>query len=129
MVSVMWKFSKLLFATVLLLVLLGCNRPNPRILPVEVSGHWTTDATGYQGRFLELSQAFVIIGAGERGNPVVQMIDNVEPAAAGDETTYTIDSTSVEGVHDQITIQFSPRNGGELRVKERPDVVWRRSSV
>jgi hypothetical protein len=115
----------LLTLALLLFVGLGCSRPNPRILPQELAGHWTTDSTNYRGRFLELSQTYVIIGAGEKGNPDVQTIDRVDSVPMDYGTLYTIHSTTHDGLPSQIALQFSPREGGEIRIKNQVGVIWK----
>jgi len=116
---------KILLFSALLLVSIGCNRANPRLLPDELSGFWTANALSYKGRFIELSPAFIVIGAGENGAPRVQGIDQVDAEPSGAQTTYTIYSTTVDGIHDRITLQFDPKNGGEIRLKNQ-DVLWTR---
>jgi hypothetical protein len=90
-------------------------------------GYWTTDEPRYHGRFLEMNQAYVIIGAGENGTPGVQTIDRVESAPMPEGTRCTIYSTTRDGVHDQLTIDYDSHNGGEVRFENQPDVVWRRA--
>jgi hypothetical protein len=119
---------KLLSIVALLLVGLGCNRGNVKGFPSQLTGYWTTDDASYQGRFLELNPAYVIIGAGEKGSPSVQIIDRIESVPVGDGTSYTIYSTTQEGVHNQLTIEFSPRGGGEIRFQHQ-DAVWRHSEI
>ena len=119
--------NKILLVSALLLACIGCNSTNPRILPDQVVGFWTTDAVGYRGRFLELTNAFVIVGAGENGSPRVQLIDEVVVEKNNTATTYTIYSTSLDGTQDRMTLQFDPRHGGEIRLKNQGG-LWTRSS-
>jgi hypothetical protein len=110
----------------LLLLTLGCSTRNPRVLPNEVVGFWTTDAISYKGRSIDLMNAFVIVGAGDRGSPSLLIIDRVEVEPSVTGTTYTIYSTTTEHTRDQLSVQFDPRNGGELHFKNQPGVSWRR---
>jgi hypothetical protein len=110
----------------LLVLTLGCNGRNPRILPDEVIGFWTPDAVSYRGRSIELMNVFVIVGVGEKGSPSLLMIDRVvaEPNVTG--TTYTIYATTIEHTSDQLSLQFDPHNGGEIRFKNQQGVLWKR---
>jgi hypothetical protein len=107
----MRKFLPILF----LFACLGCNQANPRLLPTQLVGFWTADDSRYQGRFLELYTAFVIIGTGPHDNPQVQMVDRVKTEQLGTETSYTITSTDLSGSHYEMELRFDPARGGEIR--------------
>jgi hypothetical protein len=119
-----WK--KVFVIELLLLACVGCSRQNPRILPGELAGFWTTNASHYENRSLELSGTYVIIGTGLHEASVVQMIDKVEVEQIGSDATYTIYSTDLQGVHYQMAIRYSPVHGGEITFKNQPTMVWRR---
>jgi hypothetical protein len=119
---------RLLSIVVLLSASVGCNRSDVKGLPSDVVGYWTTNDARYHGRFLELNRAFVIIGAGKKGSPSVQIIDRIESQPLPDGTSYTIYSTTQEGMHDQLTIEFRPANGGEIRFQHE-GAVWKRSEI
>jgi hypothetical protein len=112
----------------LLLASLGCNRGDVKGLPSQLAGYWTTNDARYHGRFVELNRAFVIIGAGEKGSPSVQIIDRIDSQPSPDGTSYTIYSTTQDGMHDQLTIEFSPNHGGEIRLQHE-GAVWKRSEI
>jgi hypothetical protein len=121
-------FRRPLSIVVLLLASVGCNRGNVQRLPQQLVGYWTTDDAHYYGRFLELNQAYVIIGAGEKGTPSVQTIDRIESRPLPDGTSYTIYSTRQDGEPDQLTIIFTPRHGGEIQFQHE-GAVWRHSEI
>lgn len=111
-----------------LLACAGCSRNTQSMLPRQLTGLWTTDSPRYQGRFLELYQTFVIIGTGP-GQPVsVQMIDKVKTESMGDGTVLTIYSTDLNGTQYELGLQFSPANGGELRLRNQSH-VWKREAA
>jgi hypothetical protein len=116
-----------LFPILLLFTCLGCNRENPRLLPRQLVGFWTTDEARYEGRFLELYTAFVIIGTGTGQAPQVQMVDNVKVEPLGDETAYTISSTDLDGVHCEMALRYNPARGGEIHFTNS-SATWRRHS-
>jgi hypothetical protein len=110
----------------LLLACLACSRENPKILPDKLVGFWTTDEPRYQDRFLEFDKVYVFIGVGRLQVPNVQVVDKVDAAQAGKETTYTIYSTDLQGAEYQMTFQFNPVNGGEIQLKNQRGIVWKR---
>jgi hypothetical protein len=109
----------------MLLALTGCNRENKRVLPSQLDGFWTTDAPRYQDCFLELSGPYVIVGTGLRDFGDVQIVDNFERTEFGKQTAYTIYSSDLHGNHYQLAVRFDPANGGEIRIRNQPN-VWRR---
>jgi len=109
----------------MLLVCVGCSH-HYTPLPPEVKGVWTTDDPRYRDRFLELSQAFVIVVTGPHDTPSVQLVDKVEIEPMGLDEALTIYSTDYsDGAHYQMALQFSPANGGEIRFKNQGQ-VWKR---
>jgi len=120
------KISKIVSLPLLLLACVACSQENPKILPGQLAGFWTTDEARYADCFLELDKVYVIIGAGRQVAPSVQVIDRVEAVPAGRETIYTIHSTDLQGVEYRLRFQFSPINGGELQLSNQQGIVWRR---
>jgi hypothetical protein len=121
--------SKRTWLILVLLAGIGCAKQSPKILPAQLTqltGVWTTDAERYKDRFLELSAAFVIIGARGQAVPSVQAIKKVESQLSGERTVFTIDSSDLEGNQYQMTFEFNPANGGELRIKNPQQIVWKR---
>jgi hypothetical protein len=45
---------------------------------------------------------------------------------ADNPTDYVIRLRKVSGTTDSIALRFTPENGGELRIKNQPRVVWTR---
>ncbi len=109
----------------ILLIFVGCNGNNLRLLPAELSGIWTTDAPRYQGRFLELSQAYVIIGVGD-GSVDLQRIVHVESVASGNETTYTVFSKDSDGMDAKLIIVFKHDNGGQFQLGNQSGIIWKK---
>ena len=110
-----------------LLACTGCNRNRQNMLPHQVAGFWVTDAPHYEGRFLELSEAFVIVGADPDNFPSVQRIDKVMTDPTQKELALTIFSTDLDGTHYKLALQFSQANGGEIRFPHQRE-VWKRYS-
>lgn len=118
---------RLLAAVVAVLACVSCSKNKHNLIPSELAGFWTTDATRYQGRFLELYQAFVIVGEGPEHPPSVQMVDKVTTHSEQNDLALTIYSSDLEGGHYELTLQFSPANRGEIRFPHQKE-VWKRYS-
>lgn len=115
----------LLSALLVLTGSFGCSKNKQNLLPSQLAGFWTTDAPKYHGRFLELNRAFVIIGTGLENPPSVQIVDSITIHPEQQDLTLTIYSSDVETGQDELTLQFSPANGGEIRFPHQPE-VWTR---
>ncbi len=116
-----------MLAVLTTLPIAGCSRPNPRLLPKEIEGVWSTDDPRYADRFLELSQAFVIVVTGRRDAPRVEWVDKVQTSPSTSGMTYRISSTDRSGENgEEMTIFFSAANGGEIRFLNQK-AVWRRT--
>ena len=103
----------------------GCDKNAQNTLPQQVAGFWVTDAPRYQGRFLELSDAFVIVGSDPDNFPSVQRIDKVVIDPTHKDLALTIFSTDLDGAHYVLALQFSKANGGEIRFQHQKE-VWKR---
>jgi len=117
---------RLLVAALTLLACLGCSKNRYNLIPSQLAGSWTTDAPRYNGRFLELYQAFVIVGEGPEHPPSVQMVDKVMTHPEQNDLTLTLYSSDLEGSHYELTLQFSPANHGEIRFPHQKE-VWKRT--
>lgn len=113
---------------ILLLVLfsLGCNQSNNRTIPAQVRGVWTTDAERYRDRFLELSAAFVIIGARGQTAPTVQLVQKVDTQPSGDGTVLNITSKDLDGNQYHLTLAFRGVKGGEIQIQNQQNIIWKR---
>jgi hypothetical protein len=115
---------------VILLALLsctGCDKNTHNMLPHQVAGFWVTDAPQYEGRFLELSEAFVIVGSDPDNFPSVQWIDKVVRDPRQKDIALTIFSTDLDGAHYKLALEFSQANGGEIRFPHQKE-IWKRYS-
>jgi hypothetical protein len=105
----------------------ACNKNRQSMLPHQVAGFWVTDAPAYEGRFLELSEAFVIVGSDPDNFPSVQRIDKVMTDPMQQDLALTIFSSDLDGGHYKLALQFSQANGGEIRFPHQRE-VWKRYS-
>ncbi len=117
------KFFTFLFP--ILLACVGCNNNSHQFLPDELSGFWTTNDSRYQGRFIELSNAYVIVGPGD-GSADVQRITDVKSVASGSDITYTIASKDTNGADTQLVLVFENVNGGQFELGNQRGMIWKR---
>lgn len=115
-------------ASLTLALLTGCTRQatEPQVLPAQVLGEWRTNETRYEGRFLKLDSDQVTIGLGREAPDQREHIQRVSSTPPDSPTDYVIGLRTSDGREDSIALQFSPKNGGELRLKNQPKILWRR---
>lgn len=113
------------FATLMMVMSLsGCSQKLTHI-PPELIGYWTTDAPGYQTRFLKLEKNFVLIGINQDDIPSVETVREVDSKPGTDGTIYKISSIGSQGI-ESITLQFNPANGGVIQVRHKEGILWTR---
>ncbi len=114
-----------IFVLSILFAFVGCNGSNPRLLPGELSGLWTTDSPQYQGRFLELRRAYVIVGVGD-GSVDLQRIMHVGSVASSDGITYIVLSKDSEDMDTKLIIVFKNDEGGQFQLGNERGIIWKR---
>lgn len=119
---------KALLLLPLLLLLAGCDWWGTQTLPGQMVGEWRTDEPRYHGRFIRLETDRVTFGLGGVGPDKAEHVERVNVAPRDNPTDYTIRLTAGDGTPDSIVLQFTPQNGGELRLKNQPKIVWKRKS-
>lgn len=117
-----------LLLLLLLLLLAGCDWRRPQTLPGQVVGEWRTDEPRYKGRFIRLETDQITFGLGGVAPDKSEHIERVRMAPTGKSTDYVIGMRAEDGTPDSIALQFTPENGGELRMKNQLKVVWRRKN-
>lgn len=113
-----------LLALLALLTLTGCEPQQPQALPDQMIGEWRTGEPRFQGRFMKLETGQITFGLGGIAPDRVEHIEKVSAASNKNPFEYTIRLKTVDGATDSIVLQFSPQNGGELRLKSQPKIVW-----
>ena len=94
-------------------------------VPRQLWGYWTTDAPGYENRYLEVDEHYILIGVNEEDMPDLQRVAKVHCATVGEKLTCAIYSSNSEA-NLQWTLDYSPELGGEVHVKNQRGVVWHR---
>ncbi|SRR5258708_1434741 len=117
-----------LFLGLLLLLPSACDR-GPQTLPGQVLGDWKTDNPRYRDRFLKLEPEQVTFGVGGVATDQSEHVERVRMTPIDKPTNFVIGLRGQDGGSDSIILLFSSDNGGELRLKNQPTIVWRRKST
>jgi hypothetical protein len=112
----------------LILLLAGCDGRELKALPGEMVGEWKTDESRYHGRLMRLETDRITFGLGGIGPDKTELIEKISIANPDNPTDYAIRLKSEDGTPDAIVLQFTADNGGELRLKNQPKVVWKRKN-
>ncbi len=115
---------QMLLLSLLLVVLASCDWRGPQTLPEQVLGEWKTDDARYQGRFLKIEADRITFGLGGVAPDELEHIDRIRVASANNPADYIIKLKRNNGAPDSVALRFTPENGGELRLKNQPKVVW-----
>jgi|tagenome__1003787_1003787.scaffolds.fasta_scaffold19330634_1 hypothetical protein len=107
------------------LYFLAFHKHHEKAVPQQLWGYWITDAQGYENRYLELDDRYVLIGVNEEDMPELQRVSRVDCQARGEQLNCTIYSSSPEAEY-QLDLDYQPANKGELRIKNQRGVVWKR---
>jgi len=121
--SAMIKSRRLVVALLIVAGLFGCRSKKAETLPDELIGSWETSAPQYPNSFIEITDDSVIFGT-EEGTGNAYTIDEVEVVRDTKHIVYTITYSSAEEERFVWAFYYDPSNGGEIRFKNQPQVVW-----
>lgn len=108
-----------------LMFVFGIHATKEDPVPQQLWGYWTTEAQGYENRYLELDDRYILIGVNEEDLPDLQRVSEVKCRATDEKLACTLHSSNSE-TNFQLTLEYSPENKGELRIKNQHGVVWHR---
>ncbi len=111
-----------------MLMLAGCSKPPVQTLPSHILGDWQTDDARYRGRGLKLDANRVTFGLGGIAPDKPEQIENVTMTPPDNPTDFVIHLRTADGAPDSIALQFTPANGGEMRIKSQSKMVWKRKN-
>jgi hypothetical protein len=97
-----------------------------RDIPLDLIGKWTTSASGYQDRFLEITKETVTYGLGGDKEDVY-LISNIEENPEGNSILYTISYKNTEGLEFTRSFYYYPENGGAIQFKHQEHIDWRKT--
>lgn len=117
---------RLLPSLILLLLCLGCTK-SPKV-PAELNGTWRTQDPRYEGKFLQFDESYITTGLGDEQIPKVELITHLEVRHEGPGITCVIDARDQQGNTERITVMYSSQEGGELRLSNPRQVLWKKDS-
>jgi hypothetical protein len=71
----------------------------------------------------------ITFGLGGAAPDELEHIEEIRMSPADNPTDYVIQLKKQSGASDSIALRFTPENGGELRMKYQPKVVWARKKL
>jgi hypothetical protein len=98
------------------------------MVPAELNGTWRTEDARYQGKFLQFDGKYITTGLGEEQLPKVELITHLEVRHEGPGITCVIDARDQQGNTERLTVMYSPQDGGELRLSNPRQVLWKKDS-
>jgi hypothetical protein len=120
------KSKSLLFVVLSILLIAfthGCGRI--AAVPDELVGTWKTTDLKYKDTFFELTKEKIIFRTlkGDLNASTIKRI-KVKKVPDTEETLYRIIYVDLEGMEAQFSIYFNPRNSGEIRLQNQPEITW-----
>ena len=94
-------------------------------VPKQLWGYWTTDAQGFENRYLELDDRYILVGVNEEDMPDLQRVSRVSCHPIGETLSCTLYTSNSE-TNLKWTLDYSPDNGGEVRIQNHRGLVWHR---
>jgi hypothetical protein len=105
----------------------GCA-PEYEQTPQSLRGVWTTDAPGYEGRYLTIEPSTVVFGV--RGVQTARRtVHRVLEADAPGGRVYDLRCVGAEGREIGVHLVLAGANGSELHLKHRPKIIWTREEA
>ena len=96
-----------------------------RDIPLDLIGKWTTPASGYQDRFLEITKETLTYGLGGDKEDV-NFISNIEESLEENNILYTITYKNTDGLEFTRSFYYVPENGGAIQFKHQKHIAWRK---
>ena len=104
----------------------GCGRGRIKEVPPELLGVWRTEAPDYRDRFMEIRLTEIVFGTGA-GTSDTYPINGLRREEDAGHIEYTIYYDNEEGQEYAFTIHFEYEGGGQIKLPNQRDMVWRRS--
>ena len=117
----------ILFVAALLAAVAGCA-PEYQQTPVALRGVWTTEAPGYEGRYLTIEPSTVVFGV--RGVQTArQVVRHVREGSAPGGRAFDLTCVGPQGLEIGVHLVLDGANGNELHLRHRPKVIWTRKEA
>jgi len=110
-------------AIFIIVFIFGCGKK--ATISDELMGTWKTTESKYKGTFFELTQDKVIFGtqAGEVNANTIKKVKK-EKVPDTEETLYRITHLDLEGRESIFSFYYNPKNSGEIRFQNQPELIW-----
>jgi hypothetical protein len=101
----------------------GCGRT--AAVPDEMVGTWKTMDLKYKDTFFELTKEKIIFRTlkGDLNASTIKKI-KAKKVPDTDETLYRIIYVDLEGMEAVFSIYFNPKDSGEIRLQNQPEITW-----
>ena len=119
-----WRINGIItcFLISLLLVFTGCQGGS---IPDKLIGTWVSDDERYENCFMKISSDSIVFG--QAGNQTdTYSIIKVGVVNKSEMQELKIKCVSSDKVVITNELLFSPKNGGQVQFKNKPDVLWYR---
>jgi len=94
-----------------------------RDIPVNLTGKWTTSASGYQDRFIELTKETLVYGLGGDKKDVY-LISSIKKGLEGNNILYTINFKNTDGLKFSRSFYYHPEHGGIIQFRHQEHIEW-----
>jgi hypothetical protein len=105
----------------------GC-RSDHGTPPDYLIGVWRTSASQYAGSTMEFMKDSIVF-KGETGSSVSGRIIRFEQIQEGSTTFYRLSYRDKEKNDYQLSFTYEPAQGGTVRFKNQPQLVWTRTGA
>jgi len=110
--------------TILLIVFVyGCGKKAS--ISDEMIGTWNTADSNYKETSFELTPDKIIfrtLGGEVNANTIKKIKKKKVPDT--EETLFTLTYVNIEGQESIFSFFFSPKNSGEIRFQNQPEIIW-----
>ncbi len=118
--------SKRLFVVLSILIIAfthGCGKK--AAVPDELVGTWETMDLKYKDTFFELTKDKIIFRTlkGDLNASTIKKI-KAKKVPDTDETLYRIIYVDLEGMEAVFSFYLNPKDGGEIRFQNQPEITW-----
>ncbi len=99
----------------------------PATAPPELQGRWTASDPAFVGRSLEIGVHEVAIGRGP-GDVGTFVLTQVKRTAKTEGERFVLAYRGTDQVEDELALDYNALPHPQLRLKNRPEVVWQRTT-
>ena len=115
-------------AIALLATVIGCQPQSQSqaansTVPEKLLGVWKTSHSKYADRFIEIKKDVIIFGQGGEKIELHALAD-IHETWEGKSILYTISHLNHEGQRYTFAFYYDPTDGGTIRFKNQPDIIW-----